>query len=289
MESSFRCSPEVGGDKGQVSGEELSSSSWSSAEVKVTCTAGTVTFLELPLRRRPNFKERPRFSKWPGDSNSLDTWQWSLLSLLPWWNALRKVRLNQEELFPADPVDLDLPTTIHNQYTIHRYDNSEGSEYCIMRPTWIIPFTMLHDMQYTHWWWAYGGFKRIHAPRQKKLRSSDWPDAAFSIVFLWFLDLEALLWIRRKGDQTSSYDSAPMLSSMLHGRSNEFLNGLCAHVTSAITGPLGRIVTTSEIPSCGTSTCKIHHDGDAALIWMQCCTLFENQPKCLILHHLLSY
>ena len=116
-----------------------------------------------------------------------------------------------------------------------------------------------------------------------------WPDAAFSIVFLWFLDLEALLWIRRKGDQTSSYDSAPMLSSMLHGRSNEFLNGLCAHVTSAITGPLGRIVTTSEIPSCGTSTCKIHHDGDAALIWMQCCTLFENQPKCLILHHLLSY
>ena len=101
--------------------------------------------------------------------------------------------------------------------------------------------------------------------------SNDWPDAAFSIVFLWFLDLEALLWIRRKGDQTS-YDSSPIWSSMLHGRPNAFLNGLCAHVASAITGPLGRIVTTSEIPSCGTSTCKIHH-GVASLIWMQqCCS-----------------
>ena len=151
---------------------------------------------------------------------------------------------------------------------------------------------MLHDIQYTHTHThthTDGGFKRRHVARQKKLRSRDWPDAAFSIVFLWFLDLEALLWIRRKGDQTSSYDSAPMLSSMLHGRSNEFLDGLCAHVTSAITGPLGRIVTTSEIPSCGTSTCKIHHDGVAALIWMQCCTLFENLPKCLIFNHFLPY
>ena len=193
MESSFRCSPEVGGDKGQVSGEELSSSSWS-AEVKVTCTAGTVTFLELPLRRRPNFKERPRFSKWPGDSNS-DT----LLSLLPWWNALRKVRLSQEALFPADPVDLDLLTTkekgqsicyswwyIYIRGTIWQFRfllaaAPGASEYCIMTDMNNSLFMLLmlvchlfclrcctiYNTQYTHWWWAYGGFTSIYFHRMR--------------------------------------------------------------------------------------------------------------------------
>ena len=82
--------------KGDV-GVEASASS--SAEVKVTCTAGTASFLEL--RRRPNFNDRPRFSYPESQSESL----WSLVEF---WKAFRKVRLNQDELLRDDPVDLDL-------------------------------------------------------------------------------------------------------------------------------------------------------------------------------------
>lgn len=93
MASNFR--PD--GDRGQVSAASLSSS----AEVRVTCTAGTANFLEL--RRIPNFKERPRFSKWrPLESQS------ESLSFTGEQNALRNVRLNQDELLLDEPVDLDL-------------------------------------------------------------------------------------------------------------------------------------------------------------------------------------
>ena len=46
--------------------------------------------------------------------------------------------------------------------------------------------------------------------------------------------------------------------AMMYGSSDEFLNGLSAHITAAVSGPLGRSITPTEIPSCRASTCKIH-------------------------------